>query len=87
VDDTVFATNPSGTILVVDTKGNTVYAVQSAIFQVAGAYSASDSDGALGKVDLSTGVFTPVVTGMGTPHGALFVPAAPCGEEGEEETH
>jgi hypothetical protein len=85
VDDTVFPTSPSGTILLVDTKGNTVYAVQSAAFQVAGAYSASDSDGALGKVDLSTGVFTPIVTGMGTPHGALFVPAAPCKEE--EETH
>lgn len=75
VDDTVFATSTSGTILVVDTKGNTIYSVQSDAFQVAGAYSASDSDGALGKVDLSTGLFTPIVTGMQTPHGALFVPA------------
>ena len=74
VDDTVFPTAPSGTILVVDTKGDTIYAVKSEAFQPGGAYSASDSDGILGKVDLSTGLVTPIVTGMGSPHGALFVP-------------
>ena len=75
VDDTVFPTTPAGTIYVVDTKGNTVYAVKSEAFQPAGAYSASDSDGILGKVDLSTGLVTPIVTGMKSPHGALFVSA------------
>jgi hypothetical protein len=75
VDDTVFPTTPAGTIYVVDTKGNTVYAVKSEAFQPGGAYSASDSDGILGKVDLSNGLVTPVVTGMKTPHGALFVSA------------
>src|SRR4029077_20245244 len=75
VDDTVFPTTPSGTIYVVDTAGDTVYAVKSDAFQPGGAYSASDSDGILGKVDLSTGLVTPIVTGMVTPHGALFVSA------------
>jgi hypothetical protein len=75
VDDTVFPTAPSGTIYVVDTKGDTVYAVKSDAFQPGGAYSASDSDGILGKVDLSTGLVTPIVKGMQTPHGALFVSA------------
>ncbi|MBV8378548.1 MAG: hypothetical protein JO279_16240 [Verrucomicrobia bacterium] len=75
VDDTVFPTTPSGTIYVVDTAGDTVYAVKSDAFQPGGAYSASDNDGILGKVDLSTGLVTPVVTGMKSPHGALFVPA------------
>jgi hypothetical protein len=75
VDDTVFPTSPSGTIYVVDTAGNTVYAVKSDAFQPGGAYSASDSDGILGKVDLSTGLVTPIVSGMKTPHGALFVSA------------
>jgi hypothetical protein len=74
VDDTVFPNAPSGTILVVDTKADTVYAVKSEAFQPGGAYSSSDSDGILGKVDLSTGLVTPVVTGMQSPHGALFVP-------------
>jgi len=75
VDDTVFPTAPSGTILVVDTQSDTVYAVTSDAFQPGGAYSASDSDGILGKVDLSTGLVTPIVTGMQAPHGALFIPA------------
>jgi hypothetical protein len=75
VDDTVFPTTPSGTIYVVDTSGNTVYAVKSDAFQPGGAYSASDSDGILGKVDLSTGLVSPIVTGMKSPHGALFVSA------------
>jgi hypothetical protein len=73
VDDTVFPTTASGTIYVVDTAGNTVYAVRSDAFQPGGAYSASDSDGILGKVDLSTGFVSPIVTGMMSPHGALFV--------------
>jgi hypothetical protein len=77
VDDTVFPTTPSGTIYVVDTQGDTVYAVKSDAFQPGGAYSASDSDGILGKVDLSTGQVTPIVTGMESPHGALFVSAVP----------
>jgi hypothetical protein len=75
VDDTVFPTTPSGTIYVVDTSRDTVYAVRSYAFQPGGAYSASDSDGILGKVDLSTGLVSPIVTGMKSPHGALFVSA------------
>ena len=77
VDDTVFPTAPAGTIFVVDTGGNTVYAVKSNAYQPGGAYSASDSDGILGKVDLSTGLVTRIVSGMTSPHGALFIPAIP----------
>jgi hypothetical protein len=84
VDDTVFPTTPSGTIYVVDTAGDTVYAVKSDAFQPGGAYSASDSDGILGKVDLSTGLVTPIVTGMQTPHGALFVSAVSEGDSDRE---
>jgi hypothetical protein len=77
VDDTVFPTSAEGTILVVDTAGDTVFAVTSTAFQPGGAYSASDTKGSLGKVDLSTGLFTPIVTGMKSPHGAVFVSALP----------
>jgi hypothetical protein len=86
VDDTVFPTAPSGTILVVDTALDTIYAVTSNAFQPGGAYSASDSDGVLGKVDLSTGLVTPVVTGMKSPHGALFIPGDPDDHDGDVST-
>ena len=78
VDDTVFPTAPSGTILVVDTPANIVYAIKSDAYQPGGAYSAASSTtGILGKVDLSTGFVTPIVTGMQSPHGAFFIPAIP----------
>ena len=87
VDDTVFPTAPAGTIFVVDTGGNTVYAVKSNAYQPGGAYSASDSDGILGKVDLSTGLVTPIVSGMQTPHGALFIPAIPDETTRRDDDH
>jgi hypothetical protein len=78
VDDTVFPSAPSGTILVADTPADIVYAIKSNAYQPGGAYSAASSTtGILGKVDLSTGFVTPVVTGMKSPHGAFFIPAIP----------
>ena len=78
VDDTVFPSAPSGTILVADTPADIVYAIKSNAYQPGGAYSAASSTtGILGKVDLSTGFVTPVVTGMQSPHGAFFIPAIP----------
>jgi hypothetical protein len=77
VDDTAFPTQASGTIYVVDTKANVVYAVASSVFPPNSAFSASDTTGVLGRVDLQTGKLTPIVTGMQSPHGALFVSTLP----------
>jgi hypothetical protein len=77
VDDTVFPTQASGTIYVVDTKANTVYAVTSEVFPPNSAFGNSDGTGVVGRIDLQTGNFTPIVTGLGSPHGGLFVSAIP----------
>jgi hypothetical protein len=77
VDDTVFPTQASGTIYVVDTKANVVYAVTSSVFPPNSAFSNSDTTGVLARVDLQTGQLTSIVTGMQSPHGALFVPSLP----------
>jgi len=77
VDDTVFPTQASGTIYVVDTKADVVYAVTSNAFPPNSAFSASDTTGVLAQVNLQTGQLTSIVTGMGSPHGALFVPTSP----------
>ena len=88
VDDTVFPTAPSGTILVADTPANIVYAVTSNAFQPGGAYSAASSTtGILGKVALSTGLVTPIVTGMQAPHGAFFIPAIPEESNCRDDDH
>jgi hypothetical protein len=77
VDDSVFPTQASGTIYVVDTTANIVYAVTSNVFPPNSAFSASDTTGVLARVDLETGKLTSIVTGMASPHGALFVAALP----------
>jgi hypothetical protein len=77
VDDTVFPTQASGTIYVVDTAADVVYAVTSNAFPPNSAFSASDTTGVLAQVNLQTGQLTSIVTGMKSPHGALFVPPSP----------
>jgi hypothetical protein len=77
VDDTIYPTQSSGTIYVVDTAANTVYAVASHVFPPNSAFGNSDGTGVVGRIDLQTGNFTPIVTGFGSPHGAQFVSGLP----------
>lgn len=77
VDDTIYPTQSSGTIYVVDTSANTVYAVTSHVFPPNSAFGNSDGTGVVGRIDLQTGNFTPIVTGFGSPHGAQFVSGIP----------
>jgi hypothetical protein len=74
VDDTDFLRDSSGVLLVADTAGNAVYEISAPFFEPGAAYSASDTGGFVGALDLGTGVLTPVVTGMVSPHGMKFVP-------------
>jgi hypothetical protein len=39
-------------------------------------FSAAQDIGELGKMNLKTGSFTPVITGLGSPRGLAFLPAA-----------
>jgi hypothetical protein len=77
VEDTLFPTAASGTIYVVDTAANTVYAVTGTRFSPNSAFVTSDNTGVLGTVDLQTGAVTPVVTGFQSPHGAVFLSSLP----------
>lgn len=71
IDDTVFATSSKGVILVSDRNGETVYSIQAPFFPPAGAYSAAPTF--VGLLDMTTGNLTPVVTGMVSPHGMVFI--------------
>jgi hypothetical protein len=80
VDDTVFPTQASGTIIMADTPANIVYAITSKVFPPNSAFTAAATTataGVLGRIDLSTGKITPAVSGFQAPHGALFVPSLP----------
>lgn len=77
IDDTVFATSSHGVILVSDRDAGAdgsgiVYAISKNIFSPDAAYSATPNS--VGALDLNTGVITPVVTGMTSPHGMAFIP-------------
>jgi hypothetical protein len=74
IDDTVYPTSSAGFLLAADTGGDTVYKITAPFFEPGSAYSASDSDGFVGRLDFNTGVLTPVVTGMVSGHGMDFIP-------------
>jgi hypothetical protein len=69
-DDTVFATASSGIFYLTDTGANTVYALSATGLAPGSAYV--DVGNAFGSLDLTTGIFTPLFTGV-SPHGVVFV--------------
>jgi hypothetical protein len=88
-DDTTFATSSEGFILISDKKLNTVYKLSKKAFAPGAAYTAADGGPFVGTVDLTTGVVTPVVTGLMNPGGLVFVDTSKhgrdFGREGENE--
>jgi hypothetical protein len=73
VDDTVFPATSKGTIYFTDSGTNTIYALESVSFNTNVGYSSSGPS--IGTVSLTTGVYTPIVIGLSSSHGATFVRA------------
>ena len=73
VDDTVFPNQSSGKIYFTDSGTNTVYVLSSESFDSSKGYSSSGPS--IGTVSLTTGLYTPIVLGLSSSHGAIFVPA------------
>jgi hypothetical protein len=78
MDDTIFPTSASGTLLVSDTTAGVVYSVRSKHFDTTRYLSAAPSDssvsGYVGLINPATGANTPFITGMVSPHGEAFIP-------------
>jgi hypothetical protein len=72
-DDTAFVTSSKGFILFADKGLNTVYKLQKNAFAPGSAYTAADGGPFVGTVDLTTGIITPIVTGLANPGGLVFV--------------
>lgn len=73
VDDTNFATSGEGFILFADKGLNAVYKLTTNAFAPGTAYTAADGGPFVGTLNLSTGLITPVVTGLSNPGGLVFV--------------
>lgn len=72
-DDTAFTTSTQGFLLFADKNLNAVYKVTAPAFAPGVAYTAADGGPFVGSVDLTTGVITPIVTGLGNPGGMMYV--------------
>jgi hypothetical protein len=79
-DDTAFATSNSGFIIFADKDLQTVYKITTPYFFIGAAFTAfQDNTGTLGfvgRTDFSTGVSTPIVSGLGNPAGMAFIPSS-----------
>jgi hypothetical protein len=75
LDDTAFAPSANAFMLVSDVAGDTIYRIDNTQFgfEPGTAYSASDTAGIVGTLNLDTGVVTPIVTGFGSARGIIFV--------------
>lgn len=71
-DDTVFPTATNGTFYLTDTGGNKVYALSATGLAPGSVYI--DVGNEFGSLNTSTGVVTPLFTGV-SPHGVIFVAA------------
>jgi hypothetical protein len=75
VDDTLFNPGATGEILMTDQTTGAIYQVTVPAGSTAQAYSAAQDAGELGITNLSTGLFTPVISGLGSPRGLAFLNA------------
>ncbi len=69
-DDTVFPNATSGTFYVADTGANTVYALAASGLAPGSVHV--DVGNEFGALDTSTGIVTPIFTGV-SPHGVVFM--------------
>jgi hypothetical protein len=70
-DDTIFPNAADGYFYIADTGGNTVYRIAATGLAPGSVYI--DVGTEFGILDTSTGIVTPIFTGV-SPHGATFVP-------------
>jgi phospholipase C len=76
VDDTLFTPSSHGEILVTD-KSGTIYQIRGGGVNSSLVLSAALDAGELGSLNTSTGLFTPIISGLGSPRGLAFVNAGP----------
>ena len=84
-DDTTFVTSTQGFILFADKGLNAVYKLTAPAFSPGVAYTAADGGPFVGTLDLSTGIITPIVTGLSNPGGMMFISSAKSDGSGEHD--
>jgi hypothetical protein len=80
-DDTAFVTSSEGFLLFADKGLNAVYKISKNAFVPGTAYTAADGGPFVGALDMTTGVVTPIVTGVKNPGGMMFVDTSKNAEQ------
>lgn len=75
LDDAIFPGSEAGTFYLTDTGNDRVLKIEVEDIAPGSLYACVGSVNQFVKVDLHTGVITPVVTGLSAPHGLAFVPS------------
>jgi hypothetical protein len=80
IDDTSFAPDSNSSLLVADVGAGVIYRIDRTVlgargFEPGRAYSASDTLGLVGTLNVDNGFITPIVTGFGSARGLLFLSA------------
>jgi hypothetical protein len=83
VNDTIFTNSETsgeastaGTIFITATSANKIYKLSKPYYPSNEVYTASNTHGVVGLVDLNTGVITAVATGFSGLHGLAFAPTS-----------
>jgi hypothetical protein len=75
IDDAIMPTASSGTFYITNTCGNDTLKVAVTGLIKTDIYVSVGSDNAVDQLDPKTGVLTPIITGLNSPAGLLFVPS------------
>jgi hypothetical protein len=74
VDDTLFLPSESkGLVLMTDQGSGTIYQITGSGLESAQALSAALDVGELGRLNVKTGAFTPIISGLSNPRGLAFL--------------
>lgn len=74
VDDTLFPSKPKGSVLLTDLTAGIIYQITGSALKPGLTLSAAQDIGEVGKMNLKTGRFTPIITGLQSPRGLAFLP-------------
>ncbi len=75
LDDAIMPTATSGTFVISNAGANDVLKVSVTGLHTNDIYVAVGSDNAIDQLDPTTGALTPLITGLNSPHGMMFIPS------------
>ena len=75
LDDAIIPTSTSGTFYVSNLGADDVLKVAVTGLNTSDIYESVGSDNAVDQIDPRTGAVTPIITGLNSPHGLMFLPS------------